>query len=79
MSITVTEEEVMRSLPALLEKLEEVDEIIIEREGQLLARLMKTEPQKKNRIPGLGAGKGEILPSFFDSMTDEELKEWGLI
>ncbi len=56
----------------------EENEIMIEQEENVTTRISPGPPKQK-RVPGLGAGQGEILPGFFDPMTDEELKEWGLI
>lgn len=54
----------------------EVEESIIEQEEDVLAQTLP-EPQKRKRVPGLGAGRITIHPSFFDPMTEEELEDWG--
>lgn len=78
MIITVDEEEAIRTIDALLKSVREGNEIIIEQEGSVLARISPETPKQK-RVPGLGAGRITIHPSFYDPMTDEELKDWGML
>ena len=53
----------------------EVEEGTTEQEDAL-AQLSQETPKKK-RVPGLGAGRIIIHPSFYDPMTEEELQDWG--
>lgn len=39
-------------------------------------RPLAPEPKKEPRKLGLCRGEAELLPSFFDPMTDEELRLW---
>jgi prevent-host-death family protein len=68
-------------LSRLLEQVEAGEEIIIARAGKPVARLVPLETAKlPQRIPGRLKGKIPPPPdSAFDPMTDEELREWGLL
>ena len=79
MSITVTLKEASESFEALIEKLTSEDEIIIERNGQPYLKVIPFNPTVQNRIPDTARGKVTILPGCFDPMTDEELREIGLL
>ena len=81
MSLMVTLEEAKSSFVVLLEKLEscEENEIIIERNGQPYLKVVPVESKRPDRIPGSSVSLIEIKPEFYDPMTDEELKEWGML
>lgn len=72
--------EAKTQLSRLLQQVEAGEEVIIARAGKPVARLVPLQPNRPQRQPG--RLEGIILPppdSFFDPMTDEELKEWGLL
>jgi prevent-host-death family protein len=74
--------EAKTQLSRLLLRVEAGEEVIIARGGKPVARLVPLEaaPTLPKRQPGRLKGKIPPLPdSFFDPMTDEELREWGLL
>lgn len=72
--------EAKTQLSRLLLRVEAGEEVIIARGGKPVARLVPLAPaQVPKRIPGRLKGKIHVPDSFFDPMTDEELREWGLL
>jgi prevent-host-death family protein len=73
--------EAKTQLSRLLQRVEAGEEVIIARGGKPVARLVPlatTAPPQ--RMPGRLKGKIPPPPdSAFDPMTDEELREWGLL
>lgn len=71
--------EAKTQLSRLLEQVEAGEEVIIARAGKPIARLVPLEQSKPKRQPGRLKGQIPELPdSYFDPLTDEELREWGL-
>jgi prevent-host-death family protein len=73
--------EAKTQLSRLLERVESGEEVIIARAGKPVARLVPLATEKPQRRPGRLAGLYPPIPDsvFFDPMSDEELKEWGLL
>jgi prevent-host-death family protein len=74
--------EAKTQLSRLLLRVEAGEEVIIARGGKPIARLVPLEiaPALPKRQPGRLKGLIPPIPdSFFDPMTDEELREWGLL
>jgi prevent-host-death family protein len=65
-------------LSQLLEEAEKGREVIIARGKTPVARLVAIHPRRKERTFGRLKDKMTINPSFYDPMTPEELKEWGI-
>jgi prevent-host-death family protein len=65
------------NLSKLLKEVEAGNEIIIARGDVPVAKIV---PIKKplNRKPGRLKGAFELDPNFFDPLTEEELKDWGI-
>lgn len=78
MTTYVNVHEAKTSLSKLLVDVEDGDDVVIARRGKPVARLVRYE--RKERAP-LGSTKltAPIDESAFDPMTDDELREWGLI
>lgn len=70
--------EAKTQLSRLLEQVEAGEEIIIARAGKPVARLVPLA-NRPLRQPGRLKGKIHVPDSFFDPMTEEELREWGLL
>ena len=70
--------EAKTELSRLLAAVEAGDEVVIARRGKPVARLVKYERKKRPPLGGLVL-PGPIDPSAFDPMTDDELREWGLL
>jgi len=72
---TVNIHEAKTHLSALLQRVEAGEEIIIARSGDPVAKLV---PVRKPlpRVPGRWKGKIVIHDSFFEPLSDEELREW---
>ena len=76
MTKTLSLNEVQSQLQGLLALAREGDEIIIEENGEPLAKItpiIKTEP--KQRVLGLGKGKGYFMSDDFDDELPDEF--WG--
>ena len=73
----VSAEEVTIHFPELLDKIALGEEVIIERDGKPIAKLVPVEHARNQRI--LGQARGEIIfsPGWDDPMTEEELAEFG--
>jgi prevent-host-death family protein len=71
--------EVKAHLSEYLSKVEQGETLVIARRNKPIAELRPlpepTEP-KKRRPMGLAKGMGEVLPSFFEPMSEEELADW---
>jgi antitoxin (DNA-binding transcriptional repressor) of toxin-antitoxin stability system len=65
-------------LSRLIEEALKGHEVVIARGKTPVAQLVALNSARKQRRPGRFQGKGVIHPSFFDPMTAEELKEWGI-
>ena len=64
----------------LIAAVERGEEIMIARRGKPVAKLSLAEPGGISARPkprfGLWKGKGKILPSFYEPMSEDELAEW---
>ncbi len=65
------------NLSKILKEVEAGKEVTISRGKKPVAKIVPIAPEPQKRKFGLMKGKFKILPSFFDPMTEEELKEWG--
>ena len=72
---TVNVHEAKTNLSKLLVQVEAGEEVIIARNGKPVARLVRCKPKGKPQA-GVLKGKIKIDDSFFDPMTEEELKLW---
>ena len=72
---TVNVHEAKTNLSKLLVKVEAGEEVVIARNGKPVARLVKCKPKGKPQF-GSWKGKIKIHDSFFDPMTEEELRLW---
>jgi prevent-host-death family protein len=57
----------------LLARVYSGEEIIIAKAGKPYAKLIPLKPAR-DRIPGIA--KGALTDEFFDSLPEEELREW---
>ena len=72
---TVNVHEAKTNLSKLLVKVEAGEEVVIARSGKPVARLVSCKPKGK-RQPDVLKGVINIDDSFFDPMTEEELRLW---
>ncbi len=72
---TVNVHEAKTNLSKLLAQVEAGEGVIIARNGKPVARLVRCKPKGKPQA-GVLKGKIKIDDSFFDPMTEEELKLW---
>ncbi|MCU0755097.1 MAG: type II toxin-antitoxin system prevent-host-death family antitoxin [Xanthomonadales bacterium] len=65
-------------LSELLDRVEQGETVVISRRNKPLAVLQAIPaPNAKPRRPiGLARGTGELLPSFFEPMSEAELADW---
>jgi len=65
-------------LDDLVERALAGEEIVIERNGEPLVRLVPVpnKPKRAPRVPGRFKGKIWIAPDCFEPMSEEELKDW---
>ncbi len=63
------------SLSRLVERALDGEDVVIARNGEALVRLVPIAKQREPRIPGRMKGKIWISPDF-DTMSEEELKDW---
>ena len=63
------------SLSRLVERAVAGEDVVIARNGEPLVRLVPIAKQREPRIPGRMKGKIWISPDF-DTMSEEELKDW---
>lgn len=66
------------NLSKLLRKVARGEEVIIARGKKPVAKIVRLEDGAKKRVPGRWKGKISYTPDAFDSLSDEELKEWGI-
>jgi prevent-host-death family protein len=69
--ITVGVEEAQRHLSRLLRQVDEGDEVVIERDGRPVARLVRVEPRR--RAFGQLAGRFQVPDDFDDPLADDLL------
>ena len=64
------------NLSRLIERACQGEEIVIARGSEPVVRLVPVARKDGKRQPGALRGKLEILPSFFEPLPDDELKQW---
>ena len=72
---TVNVHEAKTNLSRLLAQVEAGEEVVIARNGKPVARLVKCKPKGKPQF-GVLKGKIKIDDSFFDPLSEEELRLW---
>jgi antitoxin (DNA-binding transcriptional repressor) of toxin-antitoxin stability system len=78
-TIRLNIDEVHESLRDLVTKVLSGSEIEIAEKGQLVAKLIPYEEAARRRGFGMFKGKIWIADDFDAPMSDEELKEWGML
>ena len=73
--LVVSITEAKTHLSRLLRRVEAGEEVVIARNGEPVARLVRCKP-KGERKPGSMAGLFEVPDSFFDPLPEEELAAW---
>jgi antitoxin (DNA-binding transcriptional repressor) of toxin-antitoxin stability system len=66
------------NLSRLIEMAEKGNEVVIARGKTPVAKLVAIGRGQKRRTPGRFKDRITIEPSFFEPMTPEELKDWGI-
>ncbi|HWY69018.1 MAG TPA: type II toxin-antitoxin system prevent-host-death family antitoxin [Terriglobales bacterium] len=66
------------NLSKLLEEAESGKEVVIARGKTPVAKLVAIGTTKRKRTPGRYRHLIKIHPSFYEPMTRDELKEWGI-
>ena len=79
MTTTVNVHEAKSELSRLLAAVEGGEDVVIARRGKPVARLVRYERKPRAPWGSLPLPGPPIDPSVFDPMTDDELREWGLI
>ena len=79
MTTTVNIHEAKTELSRLIAAVESGDEVVIARRGKPVAKLVKYERRERPPLGWLKLPGPPIDPSVFDPMTDDELREWGLL
>lgn len=51
------------------------EDVVIARNGEPLVRLVPIRKEREPRIPGRSKGRVRIAPDF-DTMSEEDLKDW---
>lgn len=65
-------------LSQLIEEAERGEEVTILRGKTPVARIVPLKPAPKRRKLDIMKGAFAVGPEFFEPLSDEELKEWGL-
>ena len=65
-------------LSRLIEKVLAGEEVVIARNKEPVVRLVREVPPKKKPLLGAFKGKFELSDAFFEQLSEEELKAWGL-
>lgn len=77
---TVTVHEAKTHLSRLIARALDGEEVVIARGTVPKVRLVPVaDAPVKPRVPGSMTGQFTATPDAFDALTDEELKEWGLL
>jgi prevent-host-death family protein len=79
MTRTVNVHEAKTELSRLLVAVEAGEDVVIARRGTPVARLVRYEHKKRAPLGSLKLPGPPIDDSVWDPMTDDELREWGLI
>jgi prevent-host-death family protein len=77
MSYTV--HEAKTNLSKLIKEAESGKEVVITRGKKPVAKLLAVDQPKKYRVPGRLKDVISWEPDAFEPLTDEELREWGLL
>ncbi|HWZ50299.1 MAG TPA: hypothetical protein VNW54_02430 [Granulicella sp.] len=81
MASSVAMNEAQKHLPELLVRVERGEEIVIERDGRAVSKLVPgaaVDPRRERRVGGQNLlGVAYIAPDSDEPMSEEELKEWG--
>ena len=73
--VTVNVHEAKTNLSRLLAQVEAGEEVVIARNGNPVARLVRARPRGKRQF-GSMKGRISIDDSFFDPLPEEELAAW---
>jgi prevent-host-death family protein len=65
--------EAKTQLSRLIKSAEEGEEIIIQRDGKPVVKLMAIHTGEEARKPGMWAGQVEVKPEFYEPLSPEEL------
>ena len=65
-------------LSRLLQEVEDGEDIVIARNGEPVARLVRVEPGRKPREPGWARGRIEILEGF-DEYDEQIARDFGML
>lgn len=79
MTTTVNVHDAKTQLSKLLAEVERGEDVVIARRGQPVARLVRYERKQRAPLGWLKLPGPPIDESVFDPMTDDELREWGLL
>jgi prevent-host-death family protein len=79
MTVTVNVHDAKTQLSRLLAAVESGEEVVIARRGKPVAKLVKYRSSGRAPLGFLKLPGPPIDPSVFDPMTDDELREWGLL
>jgi prevent-host-death family protein len=81
MADSVAWKEAQEHLPELLDRVARGEEIVIERDGQAVSKLVPVAEAERKGLSRIGGqnllGVTYSAPDFDAPMTEEELKEWG--
>jgi len=70
--------EAKTQLSRLLQEVEDGEEIVIARNGEPVARLVRHEAERKPREPGWAKGRIEILEGF-DEYDEQIARDFGML
>lgn len=73
--VVVSAEQATADFELLLARVEEGEEVIIERDGRAVAKLLRHEQEGKRQF-GSWKGRYKLDDSFFDPLPEEELRAW---
>lgn len=78
---TVTVHEAKTNLSKLIARALDGEEVVIARGKEPKVRLVPVDQPEafKPRVPGSMRGQFRYSPDAFDPLTDDELREWGLL
>lgn len=66
------------NLSKLLEEAERGKEVVIARGKTPVAKLVAIGTTRRKRVPGKYKDQIKIHPSFYEPMSNAELKDWGI-
>lgn len=76
MATVITEADAQARFPEIVDRALRGEDVTITRGDDVKLSLVAVG--KRHRVPGRLRGQFTVPDSFFDPMTDEELKDWGL-